>query len=163
MEKLLDDYEERFTAQVLWHPAGEEDSRTPYIYDHTVQFGDRAAILSASKSNHMGSPNAIAPEEFFISSIASCQMLTYLSLCRRNQIEVVSYHDDAVGVIVRNGDGRRHFEVIRLSPKITIKKNDEENIKMLAIRLIHEAHYDCHIINSVSSRVDVEPIIIIED
>jgi organic hydroperoxide reductase OsmC/OhrA len=87
------------------------------------------------------------PEDLLIVSLSSCHMLTYLALCARNGISVLSYADDASGVMKTSPDGGGRFESVTLRPKVEIAG---EGKKALAMDLHEKAHSLCFIASSVN-------------
>jgi len=81
-------------------------------------------------------------------------MLTYLYLASKQGFQVDSYHDEAVGEMVKNEKGIPWVSSIKLNPKIGYSgeklptAGDEQ-------RLHHLAHEQCYISNSIKTEVAV--------
>ena len=83
-------------------------------------------------------------------------MLTYLHAARLEKIEVVSYEDEAVGLMSRNEQGVLWVSSVVLTPRIEYRDNKRPSRDDEA-RLHHAAHRECFIANSVKTEVTVEP------
>ena len=87
------------------------------------------------------------PEDLLVASLSSCHMLTYLALCARNGISVISYSDEATGVMKTTPDGGGAFESVTLRPAVEIAESSRE---ALAMELLEKAHDLCFIARSVN-------------
>jgi organic hydroperoxide reductase OsmC/OhrA len=128
-----------------------------YSRVHAIAF-DGGAEIRGSASPHvvpepMADPAAVDPEELLIASAAACHMLWFLHLARDAGLDVVSYRDEARGVM-GNLDGRMAVKRIVLRPLIAFD-GETPDAEALA-RLHHEAHERCFIANSLKSEVIVE-------
>ena len=114
-----------------------------------VNFVGHAALEMSGPPEFLGSADYVNPEELFVASLASCQMLTYLALAARRGIKVTSYQDEAEGEMMVK-DGRMRFTKVTLHPTITISADSrlEE-----AESLVERAHQDCFIGNSVTTEL----------
>src|SRR4029453_7052829 len=103
-------------------------------------------------------PTKLNPEELFLASLVSCQMLTYLVLASRAGVGVSAYEDRAEATLTMADRGMRITEGV-LHPRITIAAQADEN-KPRA--LVDAAHEGCFIANSVPCAVRAEPEIVHE-
>lgn len=147
-----------YRIRLAWKPEGESPSRT-----HSLQTSASHSILIQPGSEQNGELSGSSPEELFLGAVSSCLMLTFINLCRKNSLVVLSYQDEAKSVLVRGKDGRFSIERIHLRPRVTFREPDLEDWRAFAVRLFHEAHYYCFLINSIKSSVDVEPMFVIEE
>jgi organic hydroperoxide reductase OsmC/OhrA len=124
-------------------------------FDRSIQvtFTGRPALDLSSPPEFQGSAERVSPEELFVASLATCQMLTYLALAARKGIVVTGYHDEAEGELALK-DGHLRFTNVTLHPAITIASGADQQA---AQALIEHAHRDCFIGNSVTSHVAIEP------
>jgi len=145
-----------FHAQIQW----SRDSDTPlerFSRDHKISFPGKISLDASSAPGYKGNAAFVNPEELFVSSIASCQMLTYVYLCSRNKMDIISYKDEAEGFLGKNEHGAIFVEKVQLRPRITFENAESQQTRAMAIRLIHEAHEGCFVSNSAKSIVDIEP------
>jgi organic hydroperoxide reductase OsmC/OhrA len=80
-------------------------------------------------------------------------MLSYLALCARAKLPVVSYSDEATGTMDMK-DGKIRFVEVVLHPKVTVAPGADME---LARRLHAKAHDACFIASSVAFPVRNEP------
>jgi organic hydroperoxide reductase OsmC/OhrA len=130
-----------------------------YSRNHTVQVEGKAEILCSSDPAFSGDPARYNPEEMLLASLSSCHMLWYLHLCSAAGIVVVSYTDNATGIMEETADGSGKFTVVTLNPNVTITNNSDKN----TAEYLHEkANRLCFIANSVNFTVAHNVTIIIE-
>ncbi len=103
-----------------------------------------------------GDPARYNPEDLLLISVSSCHMLSYLALCARHGVTVLSYEDDAKGRMSFGGDGGGRFEEVVLHPKVTLDSGADA---ALAARLHERAHELCFIANSCRMPIRVEATI----
>lgn len=99
---------------------------------------------------------AIDPEEAFIASIASCHMMTFLTVAEKQRFMVQSYKDNAIGTLGDNPLGLTCVTDVVLKPTITFAGESKPSTAM--IKKMHKlAHKHCFIANSVSTKISIEP------
>ena len=127
-----------------------------YSRDHIIGDAEKQTIIPGSSDpSFKGDKNKYNPEELLVSTVSSCHMLWYLHLCAVNKINVISYLDNASGVMEEFENGSGKFKSIKLSPEIEIKNSND--MLSLATDLHHKAHEMCFIANSVNFPISVEP------
>ena len=130
-----------------------------YSRGHTVTFegghqapGTASAHVIGSKWSVAG---AVDPEELLVGSISQCHMLTFLHKAREAGFVVVSYRDDAEGVMEKIDDAGR-MAVTRCTLRPTIAYAGRAPSAEEREHLHHAAHEECFIANSVKTEVTVE-------
>jgi organic hydroperoxide reductase OsmC/OhrA len=124
--------------------------------NHQMEFDGRPGLHLSGAPQYQGDPSRLSPEDLFVASLASCQMLTYLALARRAGVTVLAYDDHAVGTL-SIADKKMRMTEVMLHPHITLA-NGADAAKALA--LVHTAHENCFIANSVACTVRIEPAIV---
>lgn len=151
-----------YSADILWE-RGDQDFRAGrYSRAHRLRF-DGGLDIAGSSSPHVvpmpwSDPAALDPEEAFVSSIASCHMLWFLALAAKDGWCVDRYHDNAEGVMRRNGNGKLFVGRVTLRPTVLFSGSDQPDAQALAT-LHHRAHEECFIANSVLTEVVCEPVL----
>ena len=146
-----------YSAIVEWRSdGGFREGR--YSRAHTLSF-DGGAVVPASSSPQvvpapMSDPAGVDPEEALVASVSSCHMLWFLHLARDSGLDILSYRDEASGVMGKDERGRVAMTRITLRPKIEFA-GEAPDAEALA-RLHHEAHERCFIANSLKSEIVVE-------
>jgi len=124
-----------------------------YSRDATITVaGGPPTILASSDPAFRGDPSRWNPEQLLVAAVAQCHMLWYLHLCAVGGVAVMSYADDATGIMEEEGAGR--FTSVTLRPKVGVS---QATMLEDAVQLHDEAHKMCFIANSVNFPVAVEP------
>ena len=63
-----------------WERGGAEFSYQKYPRDHTWSFDGGHTMTATAAPAYLGNPANVDPEEAFVASLASCHMLTFLSI-----------------------------------------------------------------------------------
>jgi organic hydroperoxide reductase OsmC/OhrA len=119
-----------------------------YGRDYTVTIGGKPDLRGSADPMFRGNPELHNPEDLFLAALSGCHMLTYLALCARNGVSVISYEDAATGVMTFDGQGGGKFTDITLYPAVVI---DDESKKEIAMGLHEKAHELCYIAQSTSA------------
>ena len=95
------------------------------------------------------------PEQLLLTALAQCHMLSFLHVAVRHGVVVLSYEDDATGLMRLNRDGSGQFENVTLRPRVTVA--DPAHIAM-AEDMHREANALCFIARSVNFPVLHDPV-----
>jgi organic hydroperoxide reductase OsmC/OhrA len=149
-----------YRATVDWKLAdGEDFAAGRYSRAHTIGFDGGIAVPGSASPHVVKAPwsveAAVDPEEAFVASLSACHMLWFLHLAKDAGLSVVSYRDDAEGVMAKNAQGRWAMTKVTLRPYIVFNGNQPSAAAL--DELHHRAHEECYIANSVRSEVAVEP------
>jgi organic hydroperoxide reductase OsmC/OhrA len=139
-----------------------------FDYATTVRWtGDRTGILSsegktdvrvASPPEFKGVPGLWTPEDLFVAAIDLCQMVTFIALALSKGIVLKGYEGAAQGTI-EFSDGGYRFTRVLLSPAIVVAPGTDI---ALVEAVVHDAHQKCLIGRSITSAVEVTPVITAE-
>lgn len=145
-------------ATIRWKNQGPDFLKGHYSREHTWSF-DGGITLPASPSPLVvpapwSKPENVDPEEAFIAAVSSCHMLTFLWLASKAGHVVLSYEDEAVGVMKKNEKRVPWVSTITLHPHIVWEGNAPPQSEI--DRLHHDAHDQCFIANSIKTDVVVE-------
>lgn len=146
-----------YRSKIIWTGntgTGTTDYKT-YERSHTISIENKTDILATSDPAFRGDKTKHNPEDLFLSALSSCHMLWYLHLCATAGINVVSYEDNAVGIMEETKNGSGKFTEVTLYPSVTI--TDATMIDK-ANSLHHEANKMCFIANSCNFEVKHEPV-----
>jgi len=101
-----------------------------------------------------------SPEEFFVSSVEQCLMMTFLYFAERGELPFVSYRSRATGT-VEFIDGRARFTKVEIYPRI--EATDERNAKRIKA-MLKGASKACLVSNSITAEVVHHPeIAVVEE
>jgi organic hydroperoxide reductase OsmC/OhrA len=145
------------TATIRWsQDEGDHFSLGRYTRVHEIAFDGGTTIQASGAPQNVpaqfSSETSVDPEEMFVASLASCHMLWFLDFARRAGIEILSYEDEAEGVMAKNAEGRTAITRVTLRPKIECSA-DAATLE----KIHHQAHEVCFIANSVKTEIVVEP------
>ncbi len=141
-------------ASVIWRRTSAGHSYETYNRAHEMRF-HAIAVPASSAPEFRGEAERVNPEEAFVASLASCHMLTFLSLAAKRKLSIDAYSDDAVGFLEKNAQGKLAITRVILRPKIVWTPGVEVSEDELDA-LHHVAHEHCFIANSVTTAVTVE-------
>ena len=147
----------KHTATLRWsQDEGDHFSLGRYTRVHEIVFDGGTTVMGSPSPTIVrepfSNPVGVDPEEMFVASIASCHMLWFLDFARRAKIEVMSYEDNAEGLLEKTADGRTWITKVTLRPRVEVagEAGDLDAIH-------HQAHEACFIANSVKTEITVEP------
>ena len=144
-----------YRALLVWEGNHGEGTSTYQAYGRRWRafIEGKPDLVGTADPSFRGEPEQHNPEDLLVISLSSCHMLSYLALCAQNHISVVSYSDEASGVMATTPDGGGRFKSVTLRPRVEI--TDGSNIE-LARRLHEKAHELCFIAASVNFPVHHE-------
>ena len=147
--------EHSYAARLSWTGGVEGPVRdyAGYSREYMVEIAGKPPMKGSADPLFKGDPALHNPEDLLVAALSACHMLTYLAYCARAKIEVVSYEDDASGVMALVGGGG-HFTEVTLRPRVVVAPGGD----LAKARALHEdAHGKCFIANSVNFPVKHEP------
>jgi organic hydroperoxide reductase OsmC/OhrA len=148
-----------YGAEIVWTCEGENFAKGKYSRGHVWRFDGGVEVPASASPSVVPHPHSVAaavdPEEAFVAAVASCHMMTFLDLARRDGFVIAAYTDKAEAVMERIGPGRMGITKVTLRPVITFRAEVEPDAKKLA-ELHHLAHEMCFIANSVRCDIAVE-------
>ncbi|MCP5464088.1 MAG: OsmC family protein [Deltaproteobacteria bacterium] len=148
--------DQNFNIRLDWNPLGKKFAYKEYSRQFTTRITNKPDLVGTAAPEFFGSPYTHNPEDLLVTSVASCHMLSYLALAANAKIEVLSYHDEAVGTLHQTEDKSVKFSEIILNPCISISPSSDES----KAKALHEkAHKICFIANSVNFPVQINPVI----
>jgi len=145
----------RYQARLEWVGAarGRTVSYQSYAREYSVAVPGKPGFTASADPTFRGDPKLYNPEDMLVIALAACHMLSYLWLCSRARLPVVTYVDEATGTMDLL-DGKTRFVEVVLHPRVTIEPGADLD---LARRLHEGAHGECFIANSVNFPVRHEP------
>jgi organic hydroperoxide reductase OsmC/OhrA len=100
------------------------------------------------------------PEHLFVGAIGSCFMTTFLAIAELSKLEFVAFATSAEGRLEKvEGIGLQITEVL-LRPRLVLRRPEDRD---RALRILEKAEKNCLISNSATSRVKLEPEILVEN
>jgi organic hydroperoxide reductase OsmC/OhrA len=153
--------EHHYRATTIWTGAskGATTSYDAYSREYIVAIDGKLCIVGSADPCFRGNPSLHNPEDLLVSSLSACHMLSYLALCARAGIRVVSYVDEVEGQMA-DQQGKVRFTEVVLNPRVTIELGDSLE---RAQDLHHEAHEVCFIANSMAFPVRHQPTVLVAE
>jgi len=125
-------------------------------HEVTTAPAQQSLAMSSDPAFH-GHPELLNPEQLLVMAAASCQMLSFLAIAARARLDVVEYRDQAEGFMPEDDKPMRITRIV-LKPRVVIKGEvREERVR----QLLHTAHEQCFIANSLKTSIEIIPEIII--
>jgi len=147
--------EHTYTSDLAWQGSTGE-GYAAYDRFHTAITPPAATeIRLSSDAAFRGNPDMVNPEQLLVLAASSCQLLSFLAVAARNNVDVVSYEDTAVGVMPMDLKPIR-ITTIALAPRVVVAAGtDLESVE----KMLHAAHDQCYIANSLTTEITVSPTI----
>ena len=141
-------------ATIVWQRSSTDYTYETYNRAHEWRIAGNSVRASAAK-DFRGDSTRVNPEEAYVASLSSCHMLTFLAIAAKRKVPLDSYHDEAVGYLEKNQQGRLAITRVTLRPKIKWSGEKQPSAEELD-KMHHAAHDNCFISNSVKTEVTVE-------
>ena len=141
----------RFRAQTTWEGTTGVGYADYSRRHHSVCPPAGATLALSADPIFRGELALLNPEQLVVAAASSCQLLSFLAVAAKARLDVVSYLDDAEGVMPDDGKPMR-IERIVLRPRVTFAGAVPANFE----RLVELAHKECFIANSLNAEVAVE-------
>jgi organic hydroperoxide reductase OsmC/OhrA len=142
-----------YRTQLSW------EGTTAVGYDHyerahrvVMPPADGDLVLS-SDAAFRGDARLANPEVLLLAAASSCQLLSFLAIAARSRIDVLAYSDEAEAVMPEDERPMRITRIV-LRPRIVVA--DSTPIDRVE-RIVHKAHDECYVANSLSSEMELEP------
>ena len=147
----------RYSADLEWIGAaqGPTSDYRGYAREFVLRLPGKVELRGSADPHFVGDPTLHNPEDLLLAAVASCHLLSWLSLCSRRGVRVLSYRDQPEATMAWNGETFAFSEVV-LRPRATIQPGDDA---ALALALHDEAHRLCFIARSVAFPIRCEPTV----
>jgi organic hydroperoxide reductase OsmC/OhrA len=144
-----------YTAHLVWTGSGGAGTTDygSYQRSYSIDIEGKPLLRGSAHPNFRGDAAQHDPEDLFLAAITSCHMLSYLGLCARRNVRVLTYEDRASGVLALRAAGGGRFTEVTLRPVVTLAHGADEH---LARELHQAAHEACFIANSCSVPIRVQ-------
>ena len=118
-----------------------------YRRDVTIQVAGKPELLASADKPFRGDPSRWNPEDLLLASLSECHLLSYLHACVTAGVVVVSYRDEATGLMREDGAGGGSFAEVMLRPQVVVA---EASMIEAAERAHRQANEWCFIANSMN-------------
>ena len=148
---MSDPYAHPFSCTIEWSGNTIDYESFPRTHEVTFPRGQR---LRGSSAGQVASPAVTNPEELLAAALGTCIMLTFLAVCSKAKMNVVTYRDRPEAT-VELVERRMRVTRIVLRPEVTVEGQVEPERMKTAME---KAHGNCIISLSTKSEVLIEPI-----
>jgi organic hydroperoxide reductase OsmC/OhrA len=150
--------EHAYAARLVWdgNTGRGTSGYTVYGREHRVLVDGKPELAGSADPAFRGDPRRHNPEDLFLAAISSCHLLSYLALCARQGVNVLSYEDDARGTLRLDAGGGGRFTEVTLHPEVVIADGGDVE---LATALHDRAHALCFIASSCSVPIRHQPAV----
>ena len=131
----------------------ESDAAWTQEKDCTVCASSKPDIQLSSPPEFKGRAGVWTPEDMFVASVNVCTLMTFLAYAKHKSLGLAHYESSVEGVL-EYSNGKYRFTEITLHPHVTVKS--QEGIE-LARQILHDAHDNCLISNSIVAQVKLFP------
>jgi len=142
-----------YSATLSWQGSTRDGYRA-YSRTHTASASpaEQPLRLTADPS-YRGDASDLNPEQLLLMAASSCQLLSFLAVAALGKVDVVAY-DDAAEAFMEHSRGPMKIDRIVLRPVIRVAGTPEADV---LLAMVHKAHEDCFIANSLTSTIEIEP------
>ena len=147
--------EHRYRARCAWTGSTAAGYDAYDRAHHAACPPAEAALALSGDPAFRGDAALLNPEQLLVLAASSCQLLSFLAIASRSEIDVLSYEDDAEAIMPEDEKPVR-ITRITLRPRIVVAAGaDIERV----LRVVDKAHHECYIANSLTSEVTLEPTV----
>ncbi|MGA2639407.1 MAG: OsmC family protein [Spirochaetia bacterium] len=144
--------EHEYKSRLVWEGNLGDGTSTYQGYGRQwrIKTDGKPDLVGSADPVFRGERDKHNPEDLLVAALSSCHMLSYLALCARDRISVLSYTDEATGVMKTTPEGGGRFESVTLRPRVEIA---DARRQALAMELHEKAHSLCFIASSMNFAV----------
>lgn len=106
-----------------------------------------------------GMPHIWTPEHLFTAAVSSCLMTTFLAIAEYSKLEFVGFKCGSKGILEKV-DGKFAISEVHLFPEVIIA---DEAKRERTERILEKSEKACLISNSITSKVIMQPKIIVKN
>ena len=132
--------------------------KLPHIYTVSLNQEDRLIrtrseqapeLLGGAPPQFGGSPENWSPETLLLASIGQCLFLTFVAICRAQNLDFWDYQSQVDGKLEKTKEG---LKFTGATIKVSLNSSDQEKAKIL----LKKAEKNCLVTNSLSFPVNLE-------
>lgn len=141
--------EHRYLVRAEW--TGDRGSGTSGYRDYdrsvTLSIDGKPPLAASADRPFRGDAAKWNPEDLLVAALSECHLLSYLHACVEAGVVVVSYADEATGLMALDGRGAGAFREVVLHPRVVVA---EAHMIEAAEAAHAQANAWCFIANSVN-------------
>src|SRR5947208_16743080 len=140
---------------LTWKRGDKPFEYQKYSRDHTWKFDGGHEMQASAAPAYLGNPELVDPEEAFVASLSSCQMLTFLAIAAKKKFVLDEYVDEATGYMEKNADGKLAITRVTLRPRLRFSGEKQPTPQEIE-EMKHAAPEQCCIRHSVKTEITIE-------
>ena len=110
----------QYQLKLTWTGNREEDTiKNDRVYE--VQIKGKPIIKGSADTPFYGDPEKYNPEDLLMTALSACHMMSFFYICRKRGINILSYKDEAEGVLRLNPDGSGQFDKAPLKLQVSVE------------------------------------------
>lgn len=145
-----------YTISLIWQRATPDFDVKTFNRNHRWHLSGGQAVEGSAAPEYAGNADMSNPEEALLAALASCHMLTFLSIAALRRLMVDGYADDPVAELGKNDQGKTMVSRLILRPKVTFSGDAAADVDTI-LNLHRKAKENCFIGNSLLSEIILEP------
>jgi organic hydroperoxide reductase OsmC/OhrA len=147
----------RYRARCQWS-GSTAGGYQAYDRSHSAVAPPSVGLALSGDEAFGGDRRLLNPEQLLVLAAASCQLLSFLAVAARARVDVRAYEDEAEGMMPEADLPMRLTSIvlrptIRVAPGSTVDRVEH---------LVEVAHRECFVANSLNTRIDVLPTVVID-
>ncbi|MGE9808416.1 OsmC family protein [Janibacter sp. G1551] len=148
-------HDHEYETHVVWDGTTAQGYRA-YSRDHVALAppATQEIALSADPA-FRGEAARTNPEQLLIMAASSCLLLSFLAVAARAGVDVRGYTDEAQGLMPADAHPQRLTRITLRPHVIAAGPTTADDL----LQLLHEAHGECYIANSLTSESVLEPTV----
>ncbi|MFT6810395.1 MAG: organic hydroperoxide reductase OsmC/OhrA [Saprospiraceae bacterium] len=150
--------QKKFHTKAIWRSDQSYSGNSSSSKTHTTLIKGKLPLVISAAKEFKGDGTKYNPEDLLLTALTSCHMMSYFYVCQQNNIDLISYEDEAEGILSLNKDASGAFSLVTLRPKVQIS---EGNHLQLAKELHKQAHELCFIANSCNFEIRIVPVLFV--
>ncbi|QSS96512.1 OsmC family protein [Psychroflexus sp. ALD_RP9] len=145
-----------YNVEIKWLEQRKGKMYSPELHDQINNNSNEIEVATPTQFNG-GMPFTWSPEHLFTAAVSSCLMTTFLAIAEHSKLNYSSFKCPSKGFL-NKVDGRFAMHKVELYPEICLKKNRD---KKKAEKVLEKSKKACLISNSVISKIEMHPRIIV--
>ncbi len=145
-----------YSISLIWQRATPDFDVKTFNRNHRWYLSGGQAVEGSAAPEYAGNADMSNPEEALLAALASCHMLTFLSIAALRRLMVDGYADDPVAELGKNDQGKTMVSRLILRPKVTFGGDAAADVDTI-LNLHRKAKENCFIGNSLLSEIILEP------
>lgn len=143
--------EHNYQVDLVWTSDRKGTMSSP-VLDQTIE-------VATPPEFPKGMEGIWSPEHLFVASVNSCLMTTFLAIAENSRLDFTEFNSCASGKLEKI-DGKFLMSEITLKPVLVINREKDRD---RAERILHKSEAACLISNSIKTRINFKPKVMLSE